>query len=180
MNRRGWLAWAASALLAGCASPGLEFPGRETAAEALGPAIDEFALSGRLAVRQGDRHDHVAFDWRHGGGRDVVLFLSPLGQGLAEITRDAAGATLVMPGREPLRTTTLGELTRKALGVSLPLDRLADWVRGAQGVSGEVDGWRVAVTETVPYRQRRLPARIDIRRDDIEVSVRIDEWGEGD
>lgn len=175
MRRRGWLAVAAAVLLAACASPG-----RDYTAESLGPPIDRFAVSGRLAVRQGERQDHVAFDWRHGEERDVVLFLSPLGQGLAEITRDATGARLDVPGREPVRSGTLGELTQKTLGVPLPLDRLADWVRGAQGVRGEVDGWKLIVTETVPYRERRLPARIDIRRDDIDVSVRIDEWGDGD
>lgn len=148
--------------------------------EPVGPALDRFAASGRLSLRQGERRDHVAFDWRHGEGRDVILFLSPLGHGLAEVSIDAAGAVLAIPGREPLRAATPGDLTRQVLGAALPLDVLAEWVRGARGTAGEVGDWRVTVTETVPYRQRRLPSRIDIRGDEVEALIRIDEWGDID
>jgi len=54
-------------------------------------------------------------------------------------------------------------------------------LRGAQpALSGEVDGWRIAVTESAPFGQRRLPRRLEARRDDIELRIVIDDWGDGD
>jgi outer membrane lipoprotein LolB len=144
-------------LLAGCA---LSPPAEPVAVVDVAPAT--FAAHGRLSLRQGERRDHLGFDWTHSPERDVVLFLSPLGQGLAEIGRDGAGAWLTRPGEPELRASDLRSLAQQAFGAPLPLDALPDWLRGAHGGSGTADGWRIAIT------------------DDIELLILIDGWGEGD
>lgn len=150
--------------------------------EILGPPLQSFAANGRISLRQGERSDHLQFDWQHAPERDVVLFSSPLGQGLAELGRDATGgAWLVVPGEPERRAPDLRVLAQRFFGVPLPLDVLADWLRGAQpALSGEVDGWQLVVTENAPSGQRRLPRRLEVRRDDIELKIVIDGWGDGD
>lgn len=175
---RVWLACLAVFLLAACA----ELPPQSGASLGLGPPLQSFASNGRISLRQGERSDHLQFDWQHAPERDVVLFSSPLGQGLAELGRDATGgAWLVVPGESAQRAPDLRALAQRLFGVPLPLDVLAEWLRGARPVlSGDVDGWRVVVTETAPFGQHRLPRRLEVRRDDIELRIVVDDWGDGD
>jgi outer membrane lipoprotein LolB len=164
-------------MLAGCTGM-QELP---DAALRLGPPLAGFAANGRISLRQGERSDHLKFDWQHAPGRDVVLFSSPIGQGLAELGRDASGAWLIVPGEPARRAPDLATLTQRLFGTPLPLDVVADWLRGARAeLSGEVDGWRVLVSETAPYRERRLPRRLEAHRDDIGLKIVIDDWGDND
>lgn len=164
-------------VLAGCAG----LPADGEAELKLGPPLARFNADGRLSLRQGARSDHLQFDWQHAPDRDVVLFSTPLGQGLAEIGREAEGAWLKVPGQVEQRARDLPALTQKLLGVPLPLEVLAEWMGGSHPEpQGEVDGWIVVVTESAPYRERRLPRRIEIRRDDIELKIVIIGWGEND
>jgi outer membrane biogenesis lipoprotein LolB len=43
-------------------------------------------------------------------------------------------------------------------------------------MGGEVDGWRVAISETSPYRQRRLLRVMEARRGDVEFKLIVDDW----
>ena len=147
----------------------------------LGPPLPRFAADGRISVRQGARSDHLLFDWMHAPERDVVLFSSPLGQGLAELGRDAGGAWLKLPGQAETRAGDLAALTQQLFGAALPLEVLADWIGGSHpGTTGEVDGWRIDVTESAVFRERRLPSRIEVRRDEIELKIVITGWGDHD
>lgn len=170
------LAWvAATLLLAACS-------GMPTAGDVeppLGPPLERFAAEGRISLRQGERSDHLQFDWQHAPGRDVVLFSTPLGQGLAELGHDGGAAWLKQAGRPELRADGLPALTAQLFGTPLPLEALAGWLGGAQpDQRGEVDGWHIEVVEVAPYRQHRLPRRVDVRRDDIELRIVVTEWRE--
>ena len=173
---RSWL-MCLVVLLAACGG----MPETSESIQVLGPALQSFASNGRISLRQGERSDHLQFDWQHAHGRDVMLFSSPLGQGLAELGRDATGAWLIVPGGAEQRAPDLGTLAQRLFGAPLPLDMLAEWLRGARpALSGEVDGWRIVVTEAVPLGPRRLPRRLEARRDDIELRIVIDAWGDVD
>lgn len=164
--------------LAACAELG---PIQNDAMPPLGPALERFTADGRISLRQGDRSDHLQFDWQHAPEKDVLLFSSPLGQGLAELGREPGGAWLRLPGKPEQRAADLPSLAQQVFGVALPLDSLAEWLSGGQPQpEGEVDGWRVAVTESAPYRERRLPRRIEVRRGDVELKIVVGGWGEND
>ena len=174
---RSWLICIAALCLAACGGM-QEVSGPP---ETLGPRLQSFAANGRISLRQGERSDHLQFDWQHAPERDVVLFSSPLGQGLAELGRDTAGAWLVVPGKPERRAPDLDSLARRLFGAPLPLEVLAEWLRGAQpGLVGEVEGWRIVVSETALVGPRRLPRRLEARRDDIELKIVIDGWDDGD
>lgn len=161
--------FACALLLTGCAaSPPL--PPRPAAA-----AIVAFAFQGRLAVRQGETRHHVNIDWRHEAARDEILLTTPLGQGIAEIVRDAAGARLVLADRRRFAAADWGELSEEVFGFRLPLQGSARWLLG-NGAAAE--GWRMTVVERESTTPHALPSIIELERDDIAVRLRIDEWSE--
>lgn len=170
---RSWLACWAALLLAACA----EFPPSSDVSPSLGPPLQRFAAEGRISLRQGERRDHLRFRWEHTAESDMVLLMSPLGQGLAELTHDASGARLKQPNQAVITADTLPQLVQRVLGAPLPLDAVADWLRGARpALSGEVDGWRVVISETVAYRQRRLVRVMEARREDVDFKLIVDDW----
>jgi len=178
--RRLLAAGLATILLSGCAELGFRGDAAGDFVGQLETAPENFAVSGRLSLRQGERSDHLQFDWQHSPERDVVLFLSPLGQGLAEITRDASGARLTRPNGQQDTAPDLNSLTQQVLGAPLPLGELGEWLRGARGVSGTFDGWQIAVTQVAPFHQRRLPRRLEASRDEVNLTLIVDDWGPGD
>jgi len=170
---RSWLACWAALLLAACA----EFPPSSDVSPGLGPPLQSVSAEGRISLRQGERRDHLRFRWDHAPGSDVVLLMSPLGQGLAELTRDRNGARLTQPNQATITADTLPQLAQRVLGTPLPLVAMADWLRGARPeLSGEVDGWRVVISETSAYRQRRLLRVMEARREDVEFKLIVDDW----
>jgi outer membrane lipoprotein LolB len=179
LRRRQFLGAAGVALatlsIGGCAIPERS----DEDAGLLGPALESFTASGRLAIRQSERSDHLQFDWQHSPHQDVVLLLGPLGQGLAEIVRDAAGARMTRPNATPVAAPNIAILAQEVFGIPLPLQELGDWLRGARGLSGDQDGWRIVITQTTPYRQNRLPRRVEVSQGDVKLTLIVDTWSDG-
>jgi len=178
----GWrpaiiVALAVASSIAGCAS----LP-PETA------LADRFALVGRVAVRYGDEAASGRVTWRHGAATDDLVISTPLGQGIAAITRRDGVYTLVTAKEERYTAADPERLTEQVLGWALPLGGLPDWVQGrAQpGVSAEprYDGGRLAELRqlgwTIEYSgydaSGRLPTRLRLRRGDLDIRLAIDEW----
>ena len=170
---RAWLACLATLLLAACA----EMQEVPDATQILGPPLQRFAAEGRISLRQGDRRDHLRFRWEHAPQSDAVLLMSPLGQGVAELVRDASGARLMQANQAAVIADSLPQLTQRVFGAPLPLDAMADWLRGARpGLSGEVDGWRVVIKDTSVFRQGRLLRVMEASREDVELKLIVDDW----
>lgn len=164
-----WILAGLLLLLAGCvANPPL--PDRPPA-----QAITTFAFTGRLAVRQGETRHHVRVDWRHAVDRDDILLTTPLGQGIAEITRDASGARLVLADRREFAAADWSGLSEQIFGFRLPLDTSARWLLGD---ATPVEGWRVTIVERESNVADALPGIIELERDDVSVRLKIDEWSE--
>jgi len=159
-------------LLAGCAAiPSL--PARPPA-----ETISAFAFTGRLAVRQGESRHHVNVDWRHAADSDEIMLATPLGQGVAEIVRDAAGARLTLADRRRFAADDWSALSEQVFGFRLPLQASARWLLGQIGEEADTEGWRVRVLERESDLPNALPRLIELERGDIAVHLRIDEWTE--
>lgn len=156
-------------LLAGCATT--PSPTQRPPVE----AIATFAFVGRLAVRQGETRHYMKIDWRHDRAADEILLTTPLGQGVAEITRDAAGARLVLADQRRYAAGDWSELSEKVFGFRLPLETSMRWLFGR---IDDTDGWCVTVTERAGDAPDALPLALELERDDIHVRLKIDEWGE--
>jgi len=117
-------------LFAGCAS--------------VRPANDLFAgvqdgdttvtrYQGRFSARytQGNTEQSVvgSFLWRERGTDVQLELMSPLGQTMAVVSQNQQGAKLELPNQPPRRAPEVDTLMQDALGFSLPVSGLRDWLR---------------------------------------------------
>lgn len=137
--------------------------------------ISAFAFTGRIAVRQGEHRHHVKVDWRHTAANDEILLSTPLGQGVAELTRDAQGARLELADRRSYAAADWSDLSAEVFGFRLPLSGALRWLLGDLSDTG---GWQVRIEERESGAPDALPTIIELERDDIAVRVKIDEWSE--
>lgn len=168
-------------LLGGCVST--EF---ERAAD-----VGGFELSGRIAVRYRDEAASGQLRWRHDRDGDEMLISSPLGQGIARIQREGDTVTLTTADGSEYRADDAESLTERVLGYRIPLDGLADWVRGrpsarARGAPRErrdargrlevleQAGWRIQYLAYAP--DSNLPTRLRLSYPTIELRLAIAEW----
>jgi len=190
MSRRLLSFLALMAMLAGCAQlPDLEQATR-LAPRPARTTIAAYTLAGRIAVRAGERHYAVNLTWQHALERDEILFASPLGQGIAELTRDAAGARLTTAERREYAAADWQGLSAQVFGFSLPLEALPRWLvaavpADALGVTRDgagrprqmvSEGWQVAYLGYESAAADALPVLLELKRDDIEVRLKIDDW----
>ena len=171
------LAVAAALLAAACAELTARAP----------DARVEFEFAARFAARYRDEAASGQLAWRHDRAADEVLISSPLGQGLARVTRRGGEATLVTADEKRYTAADAETLTEQVLGFRLPLAGLADWVRARPAAGSpaqstytedgrlatlEQQGWRI---EYQAYAAGR-PARMRLLYPGLELRLAISEW----
>jgi outer membrane lipoprotein LolB len=174
--------------LVGCAAPALRTPPADLAPVA---EIARFAVEGRLQVRDGERSAAVGFDWLHDGPRDEWLFTGPLGQGLARIESDAAGARMTLSDGRRAEAASAAELAASLLGVEAPFASLPRWITARPGAGAQVRavdaqgrprqlvdlGWTIDYAEYADEGAAdALPRKIDIHRGDTRLRLIVDAW----
>jgi outer membrane lipoprotein LolB len=165
--------------VAACASLPLE---REAPA-----GRDAFELAGRVAVRYGNAGASGRIVWRHSQTTDELLITSPIGQGIASITRRDDEVRLVTAEQKEYEAQDVESLTEKVLGWRLPLAGLQNWVQGrtdpqrraeverdARSRITELrqDDWRVQYQE---YEGMR-PSKLLITHPGVEIRLVVDQW----
>lgn len=155
-------------------------------------AVTRFNLEGRVAVRSGEQSFSGGMRWERREGEEIVLLSTPLGQGVAEIRRDARGVVLVDGEGKRYEAADIDTLAERALGVPIPLSGLVHWLSARPRPSAphvahldkvgrvaslEQDGWRI---EYDRYQRRGgmdLPAKVFARRDgEVEFRLVVDAW----
>lgn len=175
-------------LLAACAQqPRIELarPARDS--------IASYVIEGRVAVKRGNESRQASIRWQHDADRDEIELSGPLGQGAARLTRDAGGARLDTASRETVTAADWHSLAERVLGVALPLDGMAHWItaKHEQGTKIErdtvgrplrvlINGWQIDYLAYESTAPDALPTSIELRRDDIDVRLKIDLWKIGE
>jgi outer membrane lipoprotein LolB len=157
----------------------------------MGAAVKTFRISGRIGVRYGGESFSGLLRWGHREAGDEIFILSPLGQGVARIERDAAGVSLVTAEGRTYRARDVETLTQEVLGWRLPLSGLQYWVTGhpAPGAAMDMDfdderflrrlrqnGWRVDYEEYRAVQGLALPARLEMANNELTVRLVVDSW----
>jgi len=155
--------------LAGCAA--LE-PAREPPPE-LAAAPRAFEMSGRISVRVADRNDIAKLRWTHRPESDAWVVSSPLGNEVARIDADKAGAVLRRAGAADERSTSFAELTGRLFGAALDPVALAGWLHGAKPDAAHA-GWNVTIDESQRAGAVDLARRITATRGDTIVKLVVD------
>lgn len=186
--RRAALAGACGALLAlgGCAGLPSGGVGRQAALDR--DRVVSFHLSGRVAVRRADQGWHAGLEWKHAQQSDDLELLSPLGQTMAHLSRDAEGATLVSSDGKT-RADDIDTLGAEVFGEAVPLSSVARWVlarpqagasiqRDAQGrpAAWTETGWAIRVAGYEDDRAEAMPQLIVAERGDLNIRLRVDRW----
>ena len=149
--------------------------------------IEAYGWVGRVSVRQGETNHSANIAWQHDASRDEILLSTPLGQGIAELTRDAKGARLMTADRREFAAADLEALSVRLFGLVLPLTSLPRWLIGDAPVAVSRDtagrpkqfsegGWTVVYRDYESEAASALPVQIELRRGEIEVRLRIDDW----
>jgi outer membrane lipoprotein LolB len=182
---------AIAAVLAGCATTGASVSN-----STVGAYRDSIDLSGRLSVnyRKDGRPESITgnFNWTQRPGRVDVSLASPLGQTIAAITVTPDAATLRQAERAPRVAKDIDTLSAQALGWSLPVAGLRDWLQGyATDASGKRfvaspannsvytnDGWRLRFVswqddKAAPPLPRRIDAERSATATSDELAIRI-------
>ena len=134
-----------------------------------------FEMSGRLAVRQGQRSDIAKLRWTHAGARDEWIISSPIGNEVARIDADAKEAVLRRAGAEPETAPDFSSLTERILGVALDPATLAGWLHGAGGTLTK-EGWTVTLDEKQRAGAVDIARRFTAARGDVSVRLVVDEY----
>lgn len=136
-----------AAALAGCASTATHSTSMPSAQAAAAPYRDTIELSGRIQVnyQKDGQPGNVTggFEWSQQPDQIDVSLISPLKQTMATIQVTPRQATLTEAGRAPRTASDIDALTRQALGWSLPVSGLRDWL---QGYATDAAGKRFAAT----------------------------------
>ena len=149
----------------------------------VGAYRDVIDLAGRLSVNyeKDGKPETLSgkFNWSQKGERIDVALVSPLGQTLAKISVTPDSATLTQTDQAPRVAKDINSLTAQALGWSLPVAGLRDWLQGyatapggkrftASPASNSVttaDGWRLTfVSWQDETAAQPVPKRIDAER----------------
>jgi outer membrane lipoprotein LolB len=151
-----------------------------------------FSFNGRIAIKRGADNSSAGLRWVHSPeeDEDEVLILQSLGQTIARIHRDVQGATLEAQGRYYV-SQDVESLTQQVLGWALPLPWLTHWVAGVpvNDNSAEIQrdakkhitlmrqaGWEIRYTRYAGVAADSLPTRIVMKKDNLEITILIDEW----
>lgn len=134
-----------------------------------------FEMSGRLALRHGDRSEIARLRWTHRPGSDVWVIASPLGNEVARIESGSAGATLTQAGGGGVQADTFEDLTERVLGIALSPSLLAGWLHGATAAATPSD-WKVAIEEKQAAGRVEIARRISAQRGETTVRLVVDEY----
>ena len=167
-----------AATLAGCATTSAPL-----STATVGAYRETIDLSGKLSVNylKDDKQESLTgnFTWDQTPNRIEVNLASPLGQTIATIAVTPEGATLTQSGQPPRTAADIDGLTQQALGWTLPVSGLRDWLQGyaldaegkrfaASPANNSVvtkDGWRLRfVSGQDDKAAQPVPRRIDADR----------------
>lgn len=153
------------------------------------PRWSSFDLAGRITVRNGEDAFSGSFRWRHAPAIDAIDLNSPLGQTVAQLSRDAQGIQMRMSDGKTLRADAWETLTQRVLGWSLPVGGLVYWAQAAavpdapyrtiadEGGQhlGELrqQGWTIRYRA---YDEQNRPTRLALDYDTLEIRIAVDAW----
>ncbi len=157
----------------------------------------EWGFEGRVAVNSGGKGGSGRIEWRQEGRRYAVSLSAPVTRQSWRLTGDAHSEAGRLEGLEGgIRESESAEdLLREATGWDIPVNALADWVRGlaAEGYPAasmrfaentrlhvlEQAGWRIEYPLWFDPEGDRpgLPKRIEATREDgSRVRLIVDRW----
>lgn len=201
LRRAGFVAVVAAAL-AGCVAqpprgPAAPLdPAQAQANDARRGALRDWALSGRIAVANGNRGGSGRIDWRQDAGGYAIALSAPVTRQSWRLSGDAHGARLEGIEGGPRESADVEQLLLATTGWNIPVRALGHWVRGigaaadefgpdkrvydATGLPARLEqaGWVIDYQEWHPATDAApsLPRRLLARNGTATVRLIVDAW----
>lgn len=175
-------------VLAGCAGGGVRVISDALRGQV---PVEAFQLTGRVSVKSESQNLSGTLDWRRAGAVERLLVSGPLGQGAAEIQRQAGTLVLRTADGAEVREESDAQMLQRVLGVALPLDGLVWWLSALprpgvdfQAIAGEdgrvarleQDGWQIEYSRYREVAGRWLPGRVFASQGSLEFRLVVDVW----
>lgn len=153
--------------------------------------INSFAIVGRIAVLTEAKGFSGSLRWHHSAGSDDIAFYSPLGTQIGQLNANAEGVTLTTSNQKTYRADDAEALTQQALGWSLPMAGLSDWVLG-RPASGAVEilawdeagrishlrqnGWDIEYPSYQDISGLQLPGKMLLKSPKLDLKLVVENW----
>lgn len=155
-----------------------------------------WALKGRLNIKQDRKSDTVAMNWlQQNQGFDITLS-GFAGIGSTRLYSSGNAVIVEKAGEKPVRLSSLAALSRNYLDFEFPAANLLYWVRGlpvpAIAATTAFDAnsrlstlvqqdnkgrdWILAYDRYVAIGNVVLPGRVRLSMDDLQLTFLVDEW----
>ena len=145
-----------------------------------------FRLSARLSVRQAQKLDSATLVWVKTRTAQSLDITGPLGVQVAKISQTEGQAAILSrgDGQAIEQAATPDALIAQALGVTVTLDRVIEWVQliglplTGEAVTVKIDqaDWQVAAETTQQIAGQTIAQRIVARSGDTTIKLFIDDW----
>ena len=153
----------------------------------------DFNILGRIAIQDENQSFSGSFRWQHLAASDEILLFTPLGQAVAEISKDHEGVRLITSKLEAFYANDVESLTEEILGWRLPLNGLQFWIQGMhspanasqkdfdnknQIIAIRQDGWHIhyqGFTAAQP-NTAALPRVLNLVYQKLKIRLVVDDW----
>ncbi|MDR3323214.1 MAG: outer membrane lipoprotein LolB, partial [Zoogloeaceae bacterium] len=141
----------ATSLFSACVMPPQQGEGRSGGAQRTPPAFFEMQARFNLQYTPREKRPETVgatppaqqfsgrMEWRHVATEDQLLFMNPLGQGMAKLRRLPEGSVELQLADGTRRVGEADQLLEAALGVPLSLDDLLGWMKASPGSGALVE-----------------------------------------
>lgn len=156
----------------------------------------QWSFEGRVAINNAGKGGNGKIEWRQDGQRYVVSLIAPVTRQSWRLIGDTHSEAGRLEGLQggPREGADAEALLLEATGWDIPVNALAQWVRGlpaegfplqdrsysAEGQVRTVEqaGWRIGYPLWFPAEgpQPSLPRRIEAQRDKASVRLIVDHW----
>lgn len=165
----------------------------EPVAGAHNAVAPDFNILGRIAIQDENQSFSGSFRWQHLAASDEILLFTPLGQAVAEISKDHEGVRLITSKLEAFYANDVESLTEEILGWRLPLNGLQFWIQGMhlpanasqkdfdnknQIIAIRQDGWHIhyqGFTAAQP-NAAALPRVLNLVYQKLKIRLVVDDW----
>lgn len=165
----------------------------EPAANTQNGSAADFNILGRISIQDEKQSFSGSFRWQHLAISDEILLFTPLGQAVAEITKDDEGVRLITSKLEAFYATDVENLTQEILGWRMPLNGLQYWIQGTHSpitaaekdldnkdriVAIRQDGWHIHYNSFAPAQINSipLPKVLNLIYQNLRIRLVVDDW----
>lgn len=165
----------------------------EPAANTQNGSAADFNILGRISIQDEKQSFSGSFRWQHLATSDEILLFAPLGQAVAEITKDDEGVRLITSKLEAFYAADVESLTQEILGWRMPINGLQYWIQGTHSpvtaaekdldnknriVAIRQDGWHIHYNSFTPVQINSipLPKVLNLVYQNLRIKLVVDDW----